>query len=351
MRKELLLLLALAICALSTWAQTQVAALTHNGQVRLYYGADAFANAATAASHGDVINLSAGTFKGTTIEKRITVRGAGMLPDEANATEATIISSVVTLTGNASSLESGQFTQFEGIDFLADKALVASGVDVSGVVFVKCRLRNAYYSSGDKRFTDCHFYSCHILDVNSSYYFNFINSTFNNSFCHLPNYQGFPYNDSQSENTFDNCVIRIWNYSGSGSYFHVGRKFNNCILYGFQPTVPNTVAMWNCLFINPDSNVATIFNNIENNTNKVADSFSSIFKNFIGNYTWKSDFTLTDEAKSTYLGTDGTQIGMYGGNTPYSPMVSNPRITKCDVAGKTSADGKLAVDITVEESN
>lgn len=333
--------------ALGSWAQTQVAALTHNGQVKLYYGAKAFADAARVANHGDVINLSAGTFNGATITKRITVRGAGMLPDEASTTEATIISGVVVLTPYAS-LEAGQFTQFEGIDFAGNKAICASGTEVTGTVFVKCRLRSAYDGSSAPLFSDCHFYSCHVTGSNNINYFNFINSSFSNSYCNLPNYQ---YLDSevQSENTFENCVIRI--YEKSSYYFQLGRRFANCILYGYQPTIPQTVAMWNCLFINPDSGVATIFNNIENTTNKVADSFGAIFKTFTGNYTWKSDFVLTDEAKSTYLGTDGTQIGMYGGNTPYSPMVSNPRITKCDVAGKTSTDGKLAVDITVEEDN
>ena len=349
MRKKFLLSLALLLGALGAWAQTQVAALTHNGQVKLYYGASAFADAVEAAVHGDVINLSAGTFNGATISKRITVRGAGMLPDEANATEATIISELVKMTTNAG-LDDGRFTQFEGIDFSAAGAINAIADVVMGVVFNKCRFRNAdnRNSSTYANFSDCHFYSCHITgpgNASNSPYFNFINSSFSNCYCNLPNYQGL-YN-TQSENTFENCVINI--YSSSASYFQTGRKFSNCILYGAQPSIPATVAMWNCVFINPGSDVATIFNNIENNTNKVVDSFGAIFKRFTGTYTYKADFSLTDEAKSLYTGTDGTQIGMYGGNTPYSPVVSNPRITKCSVAGKTTTDGKLSVDITVNE--
>ena len=58
-------------------------------------------------------------------------------------------------------------------------------------------------------------------------------------------------------------------------------------------------------------------------------------------------FELTDEAKTKYLGTDGTEVGIYGGNLPFDPTPSNPQITKCNVASKSTADGKLSVDIEV----
>lgn len=57
---------------------------------------------------------------------------------------------------------------------------------------------------------------------------------------------------------------------------------------------------------------------------------------------------LTDEAKTTYLGMDGKEVGLYGGNLPYDENPSNPQITKCNVAAKSTADGKLSVDIEVK---
>lgn len=59
-------------------------------------------------------------------------------------------------------------------------------------------------------------------------------------------------------------------------------------------------------------------------------------------------FELTETAKATYLGTDGTQVGIYGGMLPFDTTPSNPRITKCNVAAKSTADGKLSVDIEVK---
>lgn len=56
---------------------------------------------------------------------------------------------------------------------------------------------------------------------------------------------------------------------------------------------------------------------------------------------------LTDEAKAQYKGSDGTQVGMYGGTLPFNTTPSYPQITKMNVAKKTTADGKLSVEIEV----
>lgn len=59
---------------------------------------------------------------------------------------------------------------------------------------------------------------------------------------------------------------------------------------------------------------------------------------------WKD---LTDEAKAKYLGIDGTPVGKFGGMIPYNMTPSYPQITKMNVAAKTTADGKLSVEIGV----
>lgn len=57
-------------------------------------------------------------------------------------------------------------------------------------------------------------------------------------------------------------------------------------------------------------------------------------------------YQLTDEAKK-YIGDDGTEVGIYGGSLGFDPTPTNPQITKFNVAPKTTADGKLSVDIEV----
>ena len=59
-------------------------------------------------------------------------------------------------------------------------------------------------------------------------------------------------------------------------------------------------------------------------------------------------FHLTEAAQTAYLGLDGTQVGIYGGSMPFDPIPTNPQITKCKVAQKSTTDGKLSVDIEVK---
>ena len=64
-------------------------------------------------------------------------------------------------------------------------------------------------------------------------------------------------------------------------------------------------------------------------------------------YTDKSTYKLTDEAKSLYPASDGTEIGIYGGNYPYTDEVGLPLVTKLILGNRTSA-GKLPVTIEVK---
>lgn len=75
--------------------------------------------------------------------------------------------------------------------------------------------------------------------------------------------------------------------------------------------------------------------------------FEQLFKDFTGTYSRDQKFELCNEAKTKYLGTDGTEVGMHGGLLPYNSIPSYPRITKMNVANKTTADGKLSVEIEV----
>ena len=90
-----------------------------------------------------------------------------------------------------------------------------------------------------------------------------------------------------------------------------------------------------------------MFVNIAGTTNTMASSLSDIFKTYTGGYSDTETFELTDAAKAKYLGDDGTQVGIHGGSVPYTPITMKPKITKCNVASKSTADGKLSVDIEV----
>ena len=50
---------------------------------------------------------------------------------------------------------------------------------------------------------------------------------------------------------------------------------------------------------------------------------------------------------ATYLGSDGTQIGIYGGAMPFDPRILNPNIGHITIGGQTNDQGQLPVTIEV----
>ena len=86
---------------------------------------------------------------------------------------------------------------------------------------------------------------------------------------------------------------------------------------------------------------------LENGT-PVTEAIKSVFKTYNGsdNFSFNELYELTDEAKAKYIGSDGTQIGIYGG-MGFDLVPSTLQITKCEVAPRSTTDGKLSVSIEV----
>ncbi len=80
----------------------------------------------------------------------------------------------------------------------------------------------------------------------------------------------------------------------------------------------------------------------------ISETISSVFKTYNGvdNFSFNELYELTDEAKAMYIGSDGTQIGLYGG-MGFDLVPSTLQITKCEVAPRSTSDGKLSVSIEV----
>ena len=132
----------------------------------------------------------------------------------------------------------------------------------------------------------------------------------------------------------------------------VASQLYNCIIVSkelnrdYNYSLHSTTTATNCVSIgynNPFSE------NPANTKNKAIGytEYNKVFKDFTGSYSDIQTFELTDEAKTEYLGNDGTEVGMHGGIMPYSSTPSYPQITKMNVANKTTADGKLSVEIEV----
>lgn len=327
-------LVALACATVSFAQSSMLATLNHQGSISTYYGATALGEAYKAAAHGDVITLSSGTFVATNISKAITVRGAGMGIDTTQVVEPTVISGDFTI--DIADSVSNKLT-LEGI--YSNHTITYK--NLRNASFLKSRLKKITdYSSTTSILKDANIIHCRIADE--------LRLANNSSALCINSVIEDPHSDSSTTSNFEfvNCVIVV-------DYYNLcdvkSSSFKNCLLKtrlanGF---VDGSCTAYNCVGVNSSS----IFKYITNSTNRCVSSYADVFKTYAGSTLDKLDnerFELTDVAKTTYLGMDGTQVGIYGGNLPFDATPSNPQITKCNVAAKSTADGKLSVDIQVK---
>ncbi len=327
MKKILSLMAALIVATLSYAQSGLLATLSHNGEITTYYGASAFREAYDAATDGDVVTLSSGAFNAVNLEKAITIRGAGMGFNVETQAEPTILLGDFDI--NIPETAESRLT-IEGIYH-------NGGIKIKGVLknatFLKDRFKRIDYASGGKceNLTMIH---CKVFEKLGLYEGS--SASCINCYLYSPSTWG------SGTYEFVNCVI----YSNGYLSNDIGKSsFKNCVLvYNYSSYNPlDSYSMaYNCVGIG----YSNLFKNISNSTNTIK-TFEEVFKTYIGSANDEENFELTDEAKTTLLGLDGTQVGIYGGNMPFSATTTNPQITRCNVAAKSTADGKLSVDITV----
>lgn len=348
-----LVLLTMMMVASKSFAQgSLLATLSHDGNISAYYGAEALKSALAEADNGDIITLSSGQFNAGNITKNVVIRGAGMSlsTDSLNSHEATLIQNNFTIS-LADTLDNHLI--MEGLYFKGD--ITYSGT-IKNAQFMKCRFKNFIASSSgtpllnNATFIHCRFYNGFSIKASSSAYF------INCAVCG-PSTSSFTGNLE-----FDNCFVK-WDLSSSfGDTCDdvVNALYKNCILQyagsmNYASYIPSSCVAYNCVGVweSSDSMFSTMISS--NTTNKMVtgSNISTLFKSYTttGRASYIQDeyvFELTDEAAAKYLGLDGTQVGLYGGNLVYDENPTIPQITKCNVAAKSTADGKLSVDIEVK---
>lgn len=323
MMKKILLLLAVIFAAIGTaTAQTSlVATLSHDGNVSTYYSANAFKDAYEASVDGDVITLSSGVF--TTpfkISKNVTVRGAGMLMDG----ESTAISGDINIeTENADSIHA---LTMEGIHFI-ERVYLNNGNDQS---FIKCKFTRI--ASGNiKPCKNVRIIHCMADQI----VFQMGDFIIVGSYLENPHFSAHV--------NIANCTLKL-----DSSLLLNGSMSNSLIIGSDRYDRINSsggALVKSCVYVGP-STVANGFfyqsSSVKGQDNVSFPESTTVFKKE------STVYELTDEKAKSWLGNDGTQVGMHGGNLPFDAVPSNPQITKFTVSPKTTADGKLSVDIEVK---
>lgn len=323
--KRTLLLICTLLCANVLMAQEQLAVLRHNDSTSVFYGQTAFEQAYTAATHGDIITLSDGIFSTPTyINKAITVRGNGAVADSARRSTGTYFMEDVTISNDtlefvAEGIYFKDLDRYESIcKIKLSKCIIDFCKDIDKAEITNCIIKKG--------------------DVSGSY---------------------------DRRNTIINSVIYCYRrYSSSNIYFEIPRYADcrNSIIIGKEDAAETYTQYSNCIIIN-ESTIDTIVDNKTNNsiligwdstshmasTENVFMSLSDVFENWDGE-TISYDpetYKLKSSVSDSIQGIDGSEVGIFGGFMPFDLRPSYSIIKRFNVANRTTADGKLSVDIEV----
>lgn len=331
--KKLFLSLVATMMVTMNYAQSNlVATLSHKGEVSVFHGINSLKQAMEAADHGDIITLASGRYNAANITKAVTLRGAGIEENDINTGTAR-----TQIVGDSKIAipDTKEHLTIEGI-YIENSIRLEEG-SLNNAMFQKCWI-SLFYCLGSKQgvretylnsLTCIH---CNIgnisLNERSSCSAKFINCVVNSPVSSYKTYDGYM--------EFTNCMILGSVNSVYKSYFQ------NCIL-NITNKLPSTNMATYCAGYTSDEGGSPFANLTTQATNKVLTKaqMDALFKP-------DTFYELTDEAKEEYVGQDEKEMGIYGGNLPYETRILSPQITKCNVAAKTTADGKLSVDIEVK---
>lgn len=317
-------------------AQTQIATLQHNDSISVYYGINALVSAHTAATTGDVITLSEGSFNCCNITKAITLRGAGCRVDTVAHTVGTTVPGNFQLNVPASDTA---FLTIEGILFPGE----VGHIILRNPRFIRCNFNYFKYHTGGGSLSmqNAQFINCLIKQMTYAYANNtqFINSVIYSADCYHAN--------SSYGETYYNSIVR---YSTSSSMQNAV-AYNSIVICGNTASFPaNSSTFFNCIGIRNGLSV-NMFQHQVNSTNLLLNTYSDVFDTWTGTFSYEEEFILNDSIASSFLGNDGTQVGIHGGSVPYDPRPSYMVVKRYNVANKSDHEGKLSVDIELIPSD
>lgn len=318
------------------FAQTQMAVLQHNDTItNTFYGTSAFVNAYNAAADGDIITLSGGRFNGCEVKKAITIRGVGARDRNGNVGTFFISNmDFESVTGGLS---------VEGVNFFANCDVAMRG-DIGNLKFIKCIMKaDLRIGGGGSHTINCNLINCLIA---ASDIMPRINSNVSIINCVL--YSSNRIQDSRIINSYVNDISNI-----SSSVLNASNSlFENCIFakrHGENGSysVSNSNTFVKCVAINMPNFYNNLVGGIGSNTH--VSSMSEVFETFAGGgINYDEEYILNEDFATSFPGNDGTEVGIHGGMMPFSLDPSYMIVKRCNVAGKSTIDGKLSVDIEID---
>lgn len=122
-------------------------------------------------------------------------------------------------------------------------------------------------------------------------------------------------------------------------------SYNSIVICGNTAYPPeNSSTFFNCIGIKNGMS-GNMFQYQVNSTNLLLNAYSDVFDTWRGTFSYEEEFILNDSIASSFLGNDGTQVGIHGGSVHYDPRPSYMVVKRYNVANKSDHEGKLSVDI------
>ena len=316
----------------------QKVALYHTGTTTIYSGSNPLIDAYTAAVANDTIYLPGGTFvPPTNFDKKIAIFGAGHYQTATVATGKTFINGNVIIKENADNF------YLEGVEVNGDFTF-SNNESVNQVVVKRCKINGALNVVGNLSIPSTNFGLFGSVIIGNIDFANAQNVLVSNSII-----QGRVFNSIG--NAFNNNIMlnEYVNYGGEAPINGDNNQVNNNIFrktnYGNLIIGNGNVASNNLCSL-PAPSFGTL-PTLSGNYFGIAETV--IFVNHIGgSFNYSNDYHL--QSITSYLGLDGTQVGIYGGVFPYkeTAIPANPHIESKTIAPQTNTSGELNIQILVK---
>ena len=316
MKKTIYAIAMMLMTGISAFSQTEdTKVILQSGAATTIYDGTQISTAIGAAKKGDILYLSEGTYDSFTIDKEILVRGVGentwiegdvtiSIPNNATLSQAVLegvnVSGTITITQPATNLI---IRNTKVLDVKVNGALTNGLIDrcwITGTFWMNNNTNNTtvknskvkFISAGSLTYNTCTFLNCNIA------------KRINNN----------------TAAVFTNCIIGSYIYMTGGEISGLGTM------------------------------ESSVFTNTLFNTNYGAIGSSSTQTNcyLVDNYSGVCDESTLESRVDLgeYLGTDGTQVGVYGGTTPFTLDPQVAKVTESTFTVDTT-NKKLSVKLKV----
>jgi len=328
MKKQLLLLVLMVAFAAVCNAQRIVVLHSATG-VSAFSGASPFVDAYNAAQPGDTLYLSGGSFAlPDTVNKRLSIFGAGYHPNFTPATNLTQLEGNLVLGPNADSLF------IEGVMFVGN-IHKTHNESVNSITIRRSRINGDINFGGNAR-NSANMVVAESILIGTVYLTGITNSIFTNSI-----FQS--YVDNSISNVFNN---NIFLHSSWASWTNQNDIISNSIILGSHPgSGSHNLVFRNSIFTHSSP---VLGGSPSSENNRFGIPLADIFQSHTGNvFSHDSDFRLKTPAD--FIGLDGSQIGLFGGLFPFKAggVPVTPHISQKNIAGQTTPDGRLNISVTV----